>query len=280
MKLNDCLRKKILFSSFFLISNVISQCWLLDEISNKMKILINLIVLLSTITASISARLKCRFEDSEYDKYACVFDNLISDAETAFEIDTTEHVPPKINSEVEQNIIESTKLSRIIIFNEIFKTFPNLDSLQQRDNDLREWKRDFLKGASKLLWLQMWDNPIENFEDDAFAEIPHLEVLWIVNSKITAINSNMFQYFSKLNSLNLSYNDFSSNLNASTFDRVAKTIVYLNMSNTKMTKLPLGIFKKFGQLQELSIEGNDLSPIDVVEIFPDHLDKVTIGEIF
>lgn len=55
----------------------------------------NIIVLLSTITISMAAKLQCRFEESEYDKYACVFDNLFVDSETAFEIDTTEHEPPK-----------------------------------------------------------------------------------------------------------------------------------------------------------------------------------------
>lgn len=245
-----------------------------------MNILINLIVLLSTITISVATKLQCRFEDSEYDKYACVFDNLIIDAETVFEIDTTEHVPPKTNSDVEQTIIESTKLLHIKIFHEVFKTFLNIDSLQLKDNDLREWKREFLKGASKLIWLQMWNNPIENFGDDAFAEVPKLEVLWIINSKITTINSNMFEYFSKLNSLNLSYNNFSSNLNTNTFDGVAKTIVYLNLSNTKMTKLPLGMFRKFEMLRQLFIEGNDLSPINVIETIPDNLERFVVGEMF
>lgn len=236
-----------------------------------------LIVLMSMVIASGATEFFCRFEESDYDKYACVIEDQNEVQGTVFALNTTGHEPPKSNNDVEQLMFDSSKLYQVS--NLIFQIFTKLVSLQLKDNDLKVWKREYLTGASKLIWLQMWDNPIRSFDDDAFAEVPSLEILWIINSNVASINPKIFQHFTSLNAVNLSDNDFSENLQSNTFDYVAKTIVYINLKNTNITEIPIGMFRKFGSLQQLLLAGNDLKPIDASLTLPDNLEMIFVGKV-
>lgn len=242
------------------------------------------LVALSASAVSATIVVKCEMGNYIDEVYACKIkeqdfegDPLLVEFDTSGHIGPMSWLNPKTDDDVKQVFIGSSKMTAVPT--QIFKIFPNLESVYFDRNDLSNWKREYLKGATKLRGLHIWENSISEFSDDAFAEVPDLESLWILENKITTVNPKMFQHFTRLDALDLRYNDFSKNLPVDAFDAVAKTIRYLNLSRTNMTEIPVGMFKKCDNLKKLYIGENKLAPIDASLTFPDKLEKVwVVGE--
>lgn len=242
------------------------------------------VVAFSLSVASATIIVKCEMGNYIDEVYACKIKEQDFEGDPLLvEFDTSGHgglmswLNPKTNDDVKQVFIGSSKMSSVPT--QMFKIFPNVESVYFDKNDLQDWKREYLKGASKLRALHIWENSISEFGDEAFAEVPDLESLWILENKIITVNPKMFQYFTKLESLDLRYNDFSANLPANVFDAVSKTVCYLNLNRTNMTEIPVGMFKKMENLKKLYIGENKLGPIDASLTFPDKLEKVwVVGE--
>lgn len=244
-----------------------------------MKLLNIFFIFLLSLVLSKAKELKCDFDTHTNDEYACKIVN--QDFERDFNVTfKTKHGLFNLltnNDDVKQVFFDRTKMSHVP--NQIFVIFPNLQSIYFEKNNLKQWKKDYLKGATKLKSVYIFENEIETFNDDAFEEVSQLESLWIKKNKITTVNPNMFKAFSNLRSLNLSFNDLSLNLPLGVFDAIAKTVESINLSKTGMSQIPVGMFKKFKKLESLYIEDNEnLSSIDATLTFPANLKKVFVGE--
>lgn len=241
-----------------------------------------LIIILSALSLSLSEsrELKCVFSLNfydDYDQYDCMIENQDFD-DFNITFDTSGHEVGKSNNDVIEVYIKDSKISHLP--NGMFVIFPNLQNLFLDNTYLKQWKREYLRGARNLTNLYILKNDIESFDDDAFAEVPQLESLRIEENKIKFINPNIFKVFSELSVLDLQNNDFSTNLPLGVFDAVKKTLVYLNLQKTKMTKVPVRMFKNFQKLQELTLSYNfNLEVIDASLTFPDTLKEVYTCEM-
>lgn len=162
----------------------------------------------------------------------------------------------------------------------VYITFPNLWLLALQEAGLTVWKQEYLKGATQLKTLYIVDNPIESFDEYAFAEVPRLEELWIEKSKLTAINPNMFKPFNALKELNLSFHNYAQPLEAELFALVKESLVYLDFSGSNINSLPTGMLRDFDNLKVLCLNHirNFSSPIDASKTLPPSLKKIYVGE--
>lgn len=68
--------------------------------------------------------------------------------------------------------------------NQVFQEFPSVYRLALNSNDLKVWRRSYLKGALNLEELYINNNPVTQFDDDAFDEAPNLRLLYINGTRI------------------------------------------------------------------------------------------------
>lgn len=236
-----------------------------------------LVLAISAVTAATKI-LKCDFKVWVKDQYSCKIErqNFADDAEVTFQ--TTGHATlndvVQSNDDVRQVFFLESKMSHVP--NQIFVIFPRVFSVFFEKTGLKQWKREYLKGAKFLRSLNIWENDIEIYKDDAFAEVPQLQVLLILKNKIKTINPNMFNVFHSLDTLDFRHNDFSRNLPIGIFDAVAGSVTDLNLSMNQITEFPVGFFKNFKNLRELNIDENDLAPIDASLTFPNSLKEVYV----
>lgn len=173
--------------------------------------------------------------------------------------------------------VVDTKLTRLP--NELFQIFTNLKMLKLENTGLESWKREYLEGAKFLTVLELVKSSITYFPIEAFAEATELKTLGIINSKMSTINPDMFATLPKLETLSLSFNNFSGDVPVDAFDLLAKTLQYLDLRATRLTKIPSGLFKKLNQMQKLVLLNNNLSSVlDAPKVFPSKLRKVFVGK--
>lgn len=187
------------------------------------------------------------------------------------------------NFKVKPNDIKRLYLINTALPNEIpgvfYITFPNLWLLSLKNTSLTEWKGEYLKGATQLKVLYIVDNQIETFDEEAFAEVPRLEELWIENSKIITINPNMFKPFNALKELNLSYHKHLQPPTAEQLALVKESLIFLDLSGNYMNNLTTGMFTDFEKLEVLCLNDcfNFTNPLDATQIFPLSLKRLYIG---
>lgn len=222
--------------------------------------------------------LKCRYTQNYKDEYMCTIDNQHFSLEDEVTFDTTNNGKMFTNNhEVLQIVFDDVKLSYVP--NQIFKIFPNVETLFLEQTGLTNWKREFLEGAKRLKTLSIWSSFIKYFGEEAFAEVPQLSSLSIWMSEIRTLSPEMFKHFTNLTELDLRQNIFIY-LPDNAFDPVAATVSYINLSRTNLEKIPLRMFKKFGMLVELDLTENNLLPIDASRTFPEKLQKVSVCKFF
>lgn len=99
---------------------------------------------------------------------------------------------------------ESTEMSYFP--NQVFKEFPTVFRLTLISNGLSVWKRSYLEGAVNLKELFIYNNPISQFEDDAFDEAPNLRIVSIngtttnrmINETIDGTTEGRFYEFERI----------------------------------------------------------------------------------
>lgn len=156
----------------------------------------------------------------------------------------------------------------------IFSFFLEAKEFVLSENELKQWKSEYLKGAEKLTYLLVTENSIESLPTDAFVEAPKLECLELTRSKIAKIAPNAFAGLNYLSELRLFDNKFGPDLRSETFGEIVNTLVKLNLADNKIEKVPEGFFKKMTKLEELTIYYNEkIKEIDG-EIFPESLKKI------
>jgi Leucine-rich repeat (LRR) protein len=239
----------------------------------KIYILVIICALSASCALATTKVLKCSYEIFIEDQYGCV----IKDQDIEDDIDIEFDLSGRDVSEMEKFTF-STKMSYVPT--QVYTIFPKIISITFEACGFKEWKPEYLAGATNVKRLYIWSNEIRHFDDAAFVEAPQLEYLWIYDHNLKTINPNMFEGSSQLKSLDFRGNDFSANLPLGVFDRVAETLEYLSLSNAQLTKIPEGMFINIAYLKDLNLKGNDLEPIDAVLTFSEELKEVYVGEFF
>lgn len=255
--------------------SVAHYCVIAPRTKFSMKILLVVICVVISSVVCQKETLKCK---SEVSSEICFIEKQnVTDAQEV-SIELLGAYKPKLN-DIKRVYIIDTKLPNDVP-PAIYITFPNLWLLALQDASLTEWKRGYLKGATQLKVLYIVNNPIENFNDDSFYEVPRLEELWIENCKITTINSNMLKSFNALKELNLSYHDYAQPLEAELLAPVKQSLVYLDFSGSNIDTLPTGMLRDFENLQVLCLNNvnNFSKPINASETLPPNLKKIYLGE--
>lgn len=185
---------------------------------------------------------------------------------------------------VDENVTDVFIVDTILpnsIPEKIFTTFPNVNFLQLRKNGLMVWKSEYLAGASNLRRLEIDQNPITHFDEDAFNEVPILSTLWITHTKMTTLNSQMFSAFTNLKQLSLAHQNLSQAIQVDTFDEIKPTLLSLTLSFTSITKIPKGMFKDFNKLKHLMLVGTKelIGTLDANATLPPKLEVIFIGKV-
>lgn len=163
--------------------------------------------------------------------------------------------------------------------NGIFSFFTEAKEFVLSENELKQWKPEYLKGATKLTYLLVTQNSLENLPANAFVESPNLQLLELTENKIATIAPGAFSGLNHLTELRLNVNQFGPDLRTDTLSEVADTLTILNLADNKLEKIPEGFFKKLSKLQELTIYYNEKIKEVEGDIFPESLKKI-IGREF
>jgi Leucine-rich repeat (LRR) protein len=162
----------------------------------------------------------------------------------------------------------------------IFSFFVEAKEFVLSENELKEWKPEYLKGADKLTHLLITQNLITNLPADAFTEAPNLERIELSNNRIAKISPNAFAGLNRLTDLRINSNQIGADLRVDTFSEIAKTLIKLNIADNKIETIPEGLFKKMEKLEELTIYYNEkIKEIDGKEVLPGSLKKIVGCEL-
>lgn len=232
-----------------------------------MKISVFLAFLLFTCTTATSLKcwvsfgLSCKILNQD----------LIGVSEVTYDIGELEFEDFKSVSFIE------TKLSDVPVGT--FSVFIEATEFVLSENDLKEWKPEYLKGADKLTALYIYKNSIENLAAKSFSEATNLEMIEIIQCKIATIAPNSFSGLNNLNELRLQENKIGLDLRSNTFSELSHSLKKLNIADNKIEKIPQNFFKNLEKLEELTIYYNEqIKEIDG-EIFPESLKKI-VGRKF
>lgn len=160
----------------------------------------------------------------------------------------------------------------------IFEGFSNLSNLVLRENELTEWKAEYLVGAGNLQFLYVTENLITHLNAEAFVEAPKLRVIAFTHNKIIQVSPSAFTGLNLIEDLQFNGNLLGHNLQANIFNEVSFRLLRLSLAENEIETFPESFFAGFRDLNELNIRGNKFKEIDVRDL-PGTLTKLDIGEL-
>lgn len=129
--------------------------------------------------------------------------------------------------------------------------------------------RENLKGLSKLRFLFLFGNRIDNVEKDAFGDLVSLEVLSLQDNKIISLHPGIFDPLLNLELLDLQINKIST-LNENIFQNLAN-LNFLYFHYNKLETIPKNLFKHNSKMIEISFYENKIKFIDPNTLHVNHL---------
>jgi Leucine-rich repeat (LRR) protein len=159
----------------------------------------------------------------------------------------------------------------------IISSFKNLTNLILRENDLKQWKPEYLEGGENLKYIYITENPLNELNDGAFINTPNLIALAISFTNISRISPDAFEGLTMLENLDLNNNPIGDELTTDTLSHVKKTIKRLNLADIGLNEFPTRFFEDFQQLEVLFLKENLFTQIDA-KILPKTLKKIEISE--
>jgi Leucine-rich repeat (LRR) protein len=160
----------------------------------------------------------------------------------------------------------------------IFESFSNLSNLVLRENELVEWKAEYLTGGEKLQFLYVTENLITHLSGDAFDNAPNLRVIAFTHNKIVEIVPEAFTGLDSIEDIQLNGNLLGQTLKANMFNEISFVLKRLSLAENEIEEFPEGFFAGFNALVELNIRGNKFKEIDV-KILPGSLTRIEVGEL-
>lgn len=220
---------------------------------------LELLVIFFLITISSSIELKCKFvfhTDPKAAGYNCEAENnlQISHANTTIDAVTGTHIYRSKNSAVE----------RLFLKNNI---------------EMRFIPIGYSKFFSRLNNLWIANSPIESIAKTDFEKPENLNILGLRNTKLDAIDQDVFSGLVNIEELYL-YNNLIRKIHGKAFCEM-KHLRILKLDNNKLKYLPVGLFASNGNMHEVYINDNKLSIIDS-DIFSalNHINKIELRRNF
>lgn len=155
----------------------------------------------------------------------------------------------------------------------ILKTFSKIKELVLSENELKQWRPEYLHGGDHVTILYIGYNPIEHLEANSFALAPNLEKIDFIHSHLADIDSNAFAGLPKLSTLRLHDNKIGRSLKSDTFSELAESLTTLNLGGNSIKEIPDGMLKNLKKLESLSLYLNNLKEVDG-GVFPESLKKM------
>lgn len=197
-----------------------------------------------------------------------VFQDMENDTEV------TVNVPPSENIEQIMTVsIMSSKMNDVP--KGIISSFVKITNFILRENDLKQWKPEYLNNADTLRLLYITENPLVDLPDEAFVHAPNLTALAITFTQIKNFQSNVFIGLPMLENLDLNNNPIGNNLSVDTLEHIKKTLKRLRLDDIGLESFPTGFFEGFEKLDALFLKDNLFKEISA-EIFPKTLRSVEI----
>lgn len=231
--------------------------------------LIFLILFSVTVSLNHGKELNCEVQYGLYCRI--VFQDMENDTEVTVTVPSSEIV-----DQITTVSIIASKMSDVP--NGIISTFPTLSNFVLRENDLKNWKPEYINNADNLKLLYITENPLTSLPDKAFINSPNLSALAITFTQITYIQPNVFIGLTMLENLDLNNNPIGINLSTDTFKHLEKNLKRLRLDDIGLSNFPIGFFDGFEQLDALFLKDNLFIEINA-EIFPNTLRSLEIREM-
>lgn len=245
---------------------------LVNELSGVKEELENYKIIHKSKTQELSTKLKeceanmsmlngfnmiCRFSVTN-GAYSCVTQDLSiyrNNMELNKVIGT--HLMSNTNADVTELFITNSSTS--FWSNKIFKTFPALQSVYIRNAQMKELTKGDFSFASKLTFLEVYENDIRVLRNYVFEGAENLIKLEINSNQIVRVSTETFKGLKNVEKLSLKDNSITK-LDLGTFKDVKK-LNNLILTGNKIKFLDGKIFEFNLQLRVLAIDHNELREI-------------------
>lgn len=140
----------------------------------------------------------------------------------------------------------------------LLRTFPELIVFQARSSSLTSVGNEFV-GLSKLRFLNLDANKIENVANDAFVDLVNLESLGLAENRIHFLGKNIFASQKALKSLWIENNEIHY-LHPKIF-RSLVSVELISLGKNDLQSLDENIFESFTSLKDIYLYDNKLKSI-------------------
>lgn len=141
----------------------------------------------------------------------------------------------------------------------LFLVFPDLKALKVSNCSVTSVNDKQLRGLSKLKYLNLERNEIEQISSDAFVDLVSLEFLYLSHNRIPFLGKQTFASLKALNKLSLSFNEMKF-LNPKIFHGL-ENVENIELWNNEIESLDENIFESMVSLKIFSITHNKLETI-------------------
>lgn len=177
----------------------------------------------------------------------------------------------------------------------LFLVFPDLKAVKVNNCSVISVNEENFRSLSKLKYLNLQRNEIENIASDALVDLVSLEFLYLAYNKITFVEKRIFASLKALRRLFLSFNEikFLSPQISSSLVTVANLESWINeiqnvddnifesmtnletfsMTHNKLETIPKNLFKNNLKLESVWFDNNRIKAID--ENMFDHIPSLT-----
>lgn len=138
-------------------------------------------------------------------------------------------------------------------------TFPGIEIIQITNCSVTSVSKNHFRALSKLWFLNLERNKIENIASDAFTDLVSLEILDLSTNRIQSLGKNIFSSLKALKRLYLNGNEIQF-LNSQIFASLVN-VEYITMRNNEITSLDENIFESLTSFKNISLSNNKLEKI-------------------
>lgn len=156
-------------------------------------------------------------------------------------------------------VIESKKDVKFLPRN-LSKVMPNLGAMRVFDCSVKSISRKHFEGLSKMLFLNLARNKIENVSNDAFVDLVGLEVLNLSFNHIRCLNGKTFAGLRALKQLQLHSNKI--NIIDEIIFQNLENLNLINFNDNELTKISRNLFKNDTKLEKILLGSNFIEVID------------------
>lgn len=155
--------------------------------------------------------------------------------------------------------IESKKRVRFLPKN-LSLVFPDLVLFIVSECAVSDVRKEHFKGLSKLRFLYLDYNIIDNVEIDAFVDLVSLQVLDLYKNKIISLHPKIFDPLLNLEILDLDMNRIYS-LDENIFEKLIN-LTDVSIGFNKLETIPKNLFKHNSKLAKITLYKNKIKFID------------------